>query len=124
MVIGANPTASWHLGVEAHVDREAGAHHRERVAVGCCLGAFGVGDVAAGAGLVIDVELLAARYRQFLRDDARDHVGWATGGEAAQNAHRTIGVTAARVLRGRVLGNEQSCAESKQAHHGRHDVLT
>ena len=78
----------------------------ERVAVGRGLGAFGVGDVAAGAGLVVDVELLAERGRQFLRDDAGDHIGRAAGGEADQDAHRMIGVTAARGHG--AAGNEQS----------------
>jgi hypothetical protein len=64
--------------------------------------------------------LLAERVRQFLRDDAGDHVGRTAGGETDQDTHRVIGVGACHGA----AGNEHAKAESKQADHGLHDVLT
>ncbi len=107
------------LGVQAHIDHEAGAHHGERVAVGRRLRHFGVGDIAAGAGFVIDVELLAKGGRQFLPDDTGDHIGGSAGGEADQQPHRMIGILAGGAG---AAGNEQGPAESQQAHYGFHDV--
>ena len=56
------------------------AHH-ESVAIGLGLGDVVGGDVAAGAGLVLDDELLAEFLRQLGGDDPRQNVGGAAGRE-------------------------------------------
>ena len=45
-------------------------------------------DIAAGADVVLDDELLAELFRQVLAEDARDGVVGAAGGERNDEAHR------------------------------------
>lgn len=52
----------------------------------------GRGDVAAGAGLVLDDELLAELVRQPLRHDPRHDVDRAAGGKADHPVHGAIGI--------------------------------
>src|SRR5205823_941895 len=49
------------------------------------------GDVGAGAGPVLDDELLAERVAQLRRHQPREHVRVAAGGEADQHAHGFLG---------------------------------
>jgi hypothetical protein len=79
-------------------------HHR--VAVGRGLDDLAGGDVATGAGLVVDDHGLAQRFGQALRDQAGHHVGGAAGGEADDDAHALVGP-------GRL--SERSAASAEQA---------
>src|SRR6185437_3360710 len=96
------------LGVQTHVNHEAGAHHGDGVAVRRRLRDFSTGDVAAGAWFVVDVELLAERRRQLFRDDTGDDISRAAGGEANHNPHRMIGIMCRRVLREYAPRSEQT----------------
>ena len=63
------------MGVEARIDRDrAGVAEQQRVAVGRGLGDRAGADGAAGAGPVVDDELLAARSDSFGGDHARHGV--------------------------------------------------
>jgi hypothetical protein len=60
----------------------------EGVAVGLGLGDRVGRDIAAGAGLVLDDELLTEFFRQFCRDHPRQDVGGAAGRERHHEFHR------------------------------------
>jgi hypothetical protein len=49
--------------------------HDQRIAVGLGLGDFRHGDIARGAGLVLDVNLLSEYLRHFGRDRTPDNLG-------------------------------------------------
>jgi hypothetical protein len=63
------------------------AHH-EGVPVGLGLGDVVGGDVAAGAGLVLDDELLAELLGDLGRDDPRRNIGGLAGLERNDELHR------------------------------------
>ena len=88
-----------HLGVEELVDRQdAGRGQQQRVAVGLGLGHDLRADIAAGARLVVDDDLLAQRLLQAGLDRPRQHVGDAARRERRHDAHRLrwIGLRASR----------------------------
>ena len=65
-----------HLRIERGVRGEAaGGADGERVAVGIRLGERRQADVAAGAGPVVDDDLLAEPFAELGRDDAHGRVG-------------------------------------------------
>ena len=72
------------------VSTEVGAI-RKVVAVGRGADDLGRGDVAAGAGFVVDDDRLPQRLGELLRHDARHHVGAAAGREAHDDADRLGG---------------------------------
>jgi hypothetical protein len=45
-------------------------------------------DIAAGAADILDVEILAGLLRELLRDQAREQVGRAAGGESDNDLYR------------------------------------
>jgi transposase len=57
-----------HLAVKARIDHERRARDHDRIAVGGRARRHPHADIAAGAALVVDVELLAQALRQFLRN--------------------------------------------------------
>src|SRR5260370_21330285 len=59
-----------HLGIEARINHEAGAHHVERVTVGRRAGRGRRPGVAAGSWEIFHVDLLAPALRQLLRNKA------------------------------------------------------
>jgi hypothetical protein len=63
-------------------------HQRDRVTVGRRLGDRRHGDIAVGAGAVLDDHALAPALRHAVGDDARERVRRAAGGEADDDAHR------------------------------------
>jgi hypothetical protein len=82
------------LRIHAGIDDEAGADHQHRVAVGGRARRHGDAGVAARAWYIFGIDLLAPCLRQLLRDDPRDHIGRAAGGEWHDQANRArrIGV--------------------------------
>ena len=68
------------LGVEGGGDGVRGDRvEADRVAIRSRLGDDVRADIAAGAGAVLDDELLARQFGEFLADDARESVGRAAG---------------------------------------------
>jgi hypothetical protein len=61
-------------------DQRVARVQQQRVAVGRGAAHRFAADAAAGAGAVVDDHRLAQRLRQFLGDDAAEHVGEAPGG--------------------------------------------
>jgi hypothetical protein len=78
--------------LQRHVDRERLRAEMERVAVGRRLRRRGGADVAAGAGAVLDDDVLPPRLGQLLRDDPAERVDGAAGGERDQHANRPLGI--------------------------------
>jgi hypothetical protein len=52
-------------------------------------------DIAAGAADILDVEILAGLLRELLRDQAREQVGRAAGGESDNDLYRRAGQVSA-----------------------------
>ena len=67
------------LGVEARIDHEARGHDEQRIAIGRGMRRVAHADVAAGTGLILDVELFAELIAEFARQNAGDCVGWSPG---------------------------------------------
>ena len=76
------------LGIERRVDRVAGEADQQRVAVRCRLGDSVGGEIATGAGPVLDHHRLSQRSRQRLRDRPRHSVGGAARRCADQELDR------------------------------------
>jgi hypothetical protein len=76
------------VGVERLVDGVVRRHEADGVAVGRRGQHVLHADIAAGADVVLDDELLAELFRQVLAEDARDGVVGAAGGERHDEAHR------------------------------------
>ena len=94
-----------HLCIQARVHDEARADHHEGVAVGRNAGDLAGGGVAAGAGDILDKELLAEAVGKVLRDDAGDDVGGASGRETDHHAHGPVGIA---------LREGRGCADQQQ----------
>jgi hypothetical protein len=75
------------LSVKTHIHHETGAYNDDCVAVRRCLGHFCACNVAAGAGSVINVELLTEGRREFFCDDTRDRIGRTASSEADHHSH-------------------------------------
>jgi hypothetical protein len=78
------------LGEQAGVHDEAGADDDQRVAIRRRGGDLARACVAAGAGPVLDIELLAEVGGQLVGDDAGNDVGGACGRERHHDLHRPI----------------------------------
>ena len=76
------------IAVERGIDRVRGHDLQQRVAIGGRSGDRLGPDVAAGAGAVLDDELLAEAIRQPLTHQPRLDVGGSAGGKADDDAHR------------------------------------
>ena len=99
----------------------AGLTRIERVAVGRGLGDQFGADIVAGAGLVLDDELLAELLAQPISDNARDDVGRSAGRIADDDAHRVVGIAG----RPRVGGCDQRQAkQTKQQTRKKSDVAS
>jgi hypothetical protein len=78
-----------HLRIQARVDRvRADGAHQQRIAVGRTFRDQLGTDVATGARSVVDDERLPERFRQLLRDRARQDVGRAARRERDDDPHR------------------------------------
>ena len=92
---------------------------QQSVAVRCCPGDRLGADVTAGAGAILDDELLAEAIRQPLTHQARLDVGGPAGGKADDDAHRPrrIGLRPRHAGHGRqrgcARGQLQKCAAGK-----------
>jgi len=80
-------------GEQARIDHERTADHEHRVAIGRCPRDERGADIAATAGMVLDVELLAEALGEFWREHARNHVDRASRCERRHHLDRPIGVT-------------------------------
>ena len=111
MTIGvpaARPIGSEILGrivFQVGVERRrgaVGAHvaHHDGVAVRLGLSRAGDAGGAAGAGHVLDHDLLAERARHVIADDAGDDVGRAAGREGHDHGDRALGIGPAPGRRG------------------------
>ena len=95
----------WQCFVQARIDDQRRvAAHQQRVAVGGRLGDAIGGDVAAGAGNILDHERRAPDFRKPVGKNARRKVGSRAGREADQDFHRPVRITG---LRRRRLRREQ-----------------
>ena len=90
------------------------------VAVGRRARHHGHAGIAAGAGNVLGHDLLAEALRQFLRDDARDHVGRAAGRERHDQADGLCRIALGRRVAGRAehRQNERGRRGEGTEHHG------
>ena len=77
---------------DGDVDRERLRAEVQRVAVGRRLRGLRRADIAAGAGAVLDHDLLAPHLAELLADDARQRVERAAGAEGDHHAHGFVGV--------------------------------
>ncbi len=84
------------LASERGVDRVAGGHQQQRVAVGLRARDQLAADDAVDRGAVVDHERLRGRFRQPLGDHASDQVGAAGRRVGHDQAHRTVRVGEAR----------------------------
>jgi hypothetical protein len=85
-------------------------HEHHRVAVGRRLGARIRADHAAATAAVVDDDLLAEYFAQFLPDGARDDVGACARRVGDDQPYRPVRIAGLRVERGR--GQQQrGCAE-------------
>ncbi|MET3840335.1 hypothetical protein ABIE49_002413 [Bradyrhizobium sp. OAE829] len=78
--------------VERGRDSVVGRDEQQRVAVRRRADRRSRGDIATGAGAVLDHELLVEMVRQPLAHDTRDDVDRAAGGEADHPFHRAVRV--------------------------------
>ncbi len=100
-----------HLGVEVRIDRDqAVLAEEQRVAVGRRLRDHVAGDVAVGAGMVLDHDRLVEKLGEFLSDHARDDVGGAAGRDRHDELDRARGI-----LRERRSGRQRKEARRKEA---------
>jgi hypothetical protein len=76
------------LVIDGSVNRVVWTDHEECVAVGRRPDRSLGGDVAGGAGPILDDDLLAKLLRQPLTQQAADHVLRAAGGKADEQTHR------------------------------------
>ena len=99
------------LGEQAGIDDQRAADDQDGVAVGRRLGDQGGADVAAAAGVILHVELLAKALRQLGCEHAGNHVDRPARRERRDQANGTIGIRRAWVLRERGAGDdERDCA--------------
>ena len=71
----------------------AGGRHQQRVAIGCALRDQVRADAATGARAVFDHHRLAPALAEFLRDEARDHIGRPGGRKRHQQLYRFGGIS-------------------------------
>ena len=90
----------WQCFIQARIDDQRRvAAHQQRVAVGGRLGDAIGGDVAAGAGNVLDHEGRAPDFRKPVGKNARRKVGSRAGREADQDFHRPVRISGLRRCR-------------------------
>jgi len=80
------------LGEQARIDHERTADHEHRVAIGRRPRDERGADIAAAAGMVLDVELLAEALGEFRREHARNYVDRTSRCERGDHLDRPIGV--------------------------------
>ena len=96
--------------VERGIDHVAGIDHQQGVAVGYRFGRAAHTVIAAAAAHVLNEKLLSQMLCQFLRQQARDHVGRTAGRVGNDHAHRAIGVCLRpREPRRRMHGHRSRC---------------
>ena len=78
------------LGVKAGAYRVRHAAHQQRISIGCSLRNLLGTDVAARADAVFNDDRLPHPLRDFLADDARQHVGRAAGRKWGDQADRFV----------------------------------
>src|SRR5262249_20399244 len=85
-------------------------------AVGCRLRDLLGGDVAAGAGAVLDDHRLAYELRELLRHRPRREVGAAAGREAHDHANRPNGIRVCRQCSGEAKQSEGGASKPGRIH--------
>jgi hypothetical protein len=101
------------LGEQARIDDERAADDEDSIAVGRRLGCQRGADIAAAAGMVLHVELLAETLRQLGREHTCDRVDRAARCEWRDHLHRPIGIAGC-------LGKARTCDHNRgEAEHGR-----
>ena len=102
----------WQLADQRRQDGDRrDVRHHDGVTVGCGPRQEFRRKLAAGAAAVVDDDLLAERFTEFLRDDAADDVGAAAGRKADHHADRFGGVTLGE--RGAARGAQQTQREQE-----------
>ena len=66
-----------HLFIETRVDDDTGADHEQGITIGSRVSDQRHAEIAAGAGVILDIELFAQAVAQLLCDQACHHVGGA-----------------------------------------------
>ena len=107
--------------IQARIDHQRRvAAHQQQVAVGGRLGDAIGGDVAAGAGNVLDHERRAPGFRKPVGENARRKIGSRAGGEANQDLHRPVRIAGLRRCR---LRREQHKKRGEQVRGQLHGFL-
>ncbi len=105
-----------HFGVEARIDHVARGHEQDRVAVGRRLRRVAHAEIAAGAALVLDDELLLELLRKLLRDQPRRDISGARRGKWHDDLDRMVGI--AGCLRVAGDGKKERSAKRKRTGKG------
>jgi hypothetical protein len=84
------------FGIQAGIDRDRGTRHHQRMAVRFGLDRAVNGQIAAGAGDVLDHDGLAPGFGKPVGEITRREVGRAPRRKADQNAHRAIRIAGLR----------------------------
>ena len=108
------------MNARAHGQRR---HRREqdRVAVGCGARRRLRRDDGAAARTILHHDRPLELVLQLLRQDARENVGAAAGGERTEKRHRALGIAVSRRLRGRSVEGE---AAGEREHDGSFHALS
>ena len=97
------------MGVQCQVDCQRRRRHQQRVAVGCRARHRTGGDIAAGAGTVLDHDALAEARLDLMRNQPRQGVGDPSGRESDEE-----GDGACRVLLRLRLAKAKNQCEQRQ----------
>jgi hypothetical protein len=97
------------MSEQRHADRGAVGQECQRIAVGAARERGAGRGNAAGAGHVLDEEVLPELLAQGLRDKPRRDVGDAAGAERQDHAHRMIRIFGLGACRGRGKAGGNQC---------------
>ncbi|MNC86111.1 hypothetical protein D3C83_17440 [compost metagenome] len=78
--------------IQGRIDRMRGCHHEKRIAIRRRFCGELRTDVGAGAGPVVDDDLLAQALAQAVSDGAAQRVGAASGWKRQDEAYRSYGI--------------------------------
>src|SRR5215472_1825930 len=98
--------------IEARIDHIARRHKKDRVAIGRCVRRLPHAGIAASAGDVLHIELLARSFRQLGGDQPGDYVGRAACSKRHNDLHGPVGVIAGSLS----LGGGGSRPDKRRCH--------
>ena len=104
--------------VQGRIDRVRSVGQEQRMAVGRCAHHRLGGDIAGGAGPVVDEELLTQTVREPLSDQARNDVDLAAGRKPDDNAYRPLRIGLRPAIRGTVGSATAPTAKCRNGRRG------